>query len=243
MSGLHSSFNRSLRNLMQRSLFNIAAKSAAKCLSILAGPSAFAALMLTMGAAVTGVRADRIVLAPEGRTLGPQDIKAEFAYSPYRSQANYTWFQIASSEGIEFEGQRASLFGDRKNRYGFNIQYPLLSDFGAYPAVSVGIRDLLGTGLERRSVYFAASRAFALSDRQLKFVRELRLSAGAGTGTMDGPFVGIQARFRFGLTVNAEIYRHRPNISLSLPLTRHVQARAYSLDGNVFYGVAYTLTH
>ena len=52
---------------------------------------------------------------------------------------------------------------------------------------------------------------------------------------------GFHSHLKAGLFVDAEIYRRRPNISLALPLVRNVQARAYSLDGNVFYGLSYTL--
>ena len=128
-----------------------------------------------------------------------------------------------------------------KKRHSLNIQYPLLTDLGNYPAVSIGIRDLLGTGREHDSVYFALSHNIPLSDRQDKLLKELRVNAGVGTSYMGGPFIGVQARLRSGLRIEAEIYRHRPNVSVGLPLARNLQIKAYSLDGDVYYGIAFSL--
>lgn len=187
-----------------------------------------------------GANADRVILAPEGGTLAPQGIKSEFVLDPYQARGNLGWFQFSSTEGIEFEGQRVE-DSDRKLRYSFNVQYPLISEFGVAPAISLGVRDLLGTGVERGSVYLAATRSFPLSDRQLKWARQFKISLGAGTGTFGGLFVGVETRLAAGVTLAAEVFRRRPNLSVALPLSRHVQARAYSLDGNVFYGLSYTL--
>ncbi len=188
-------------------------------------------------------QADRVVLSPEGMALPPQSVKAEFALSPYRQDQNLAWFQFTTSEGIELEIERTDLASDPKTRYALNLQYPLVSDLGTYPAVSVGVRDLFGTGTEDHSIYLAASRSVPLSDRQLRLVRELRLNVGVGTDRMDGLFVGVEARLASGLSLSAEIYRQRPNVSLALPLTHHLQAKLYSLDGTIHYGLAFHWSH
>lgn len=186
--------------------------------------------------------ADRLVLAPQGETLAANSVKAEFALSPYRRDENYTWLQFSSPVGIELEFQRVELAADFKKRYALNIQYPLLTDLGQTPALSVGIRDALGTGLERQAVYLSASKNIGLSARQARLFRELKLEGGFGSGRMNGAFLGIQAQLRSGLQLSAEFFRQKPNISLGLPLTRNLQAKATSLDGRVFYGLSFTLT-
>ena len=168
-------------------------------------------------------------------------MKAEFAVSPRSGNSNYSWFQFATHEGIEFELNRIALRTDNKSRFAFNVQYPLFNEFEAFPALSVGVRDILGTGVERRSFYVAASKGLLLSSRQQKIFRELRLNAGVGTGPLDGIFLGAQARFGTRIYLNAEWFRNKPNIGLSLALARNWQARASSLDGELFYGLTYNL--
>jgi hypothetical protein len=185
--------------------------------------------------------ADRIVLAPDGNLLSPDSVKVEYFINPNRRNSSYAFGQYASPDGIELEFNRVDLAGDLKNRYGLNIQYPFLSDLGATPAIALGIRDISGTGLERQAFYVAAGKSVPLSDRQARLLKELRWSAGIGTGYMDTPWVGVQLRLRSGLKLAAEWWRNRPNVSLSLPLNKDWNARAYSLDGDVFYGLTYTL--
>ena len=198
------------------------------------------AFIIISALAPKNVRADRVVLAPAGATLDPENFKAEGLYSPYGGNQNRQWIQYSSPRQIELEYNRSGLRHDRV-RHSFNAEYPLLTDLGAYPAISIGMRDIFGTGLERQSVYLAVGKTIGLSQRQEKRVRDLRLSFGYGTGYMGGGFIGIQARFRSGLHFDAEIYRNKPNVSLGFDLTRNLQLKAYSLNGDVHYGLAFTL--
>ena len=185
--------------------------------------------------------ADRVILAPSGNLLSPDTVRLEYLIAPDRRNESFAFFQYASPDGIELEFNRVDLAGDRKNRYSFNIQYPFLADLGATPAISFGVRDISGTGLERQAFYIAAGKSVPLSDKQARFVKELRWSAGIGTGYFHAPFVGVQVRLSTGLKISAEWWRNRPNVSVSLPLTKAWNARAYSLNGDVFYGLTYTL--
>ena len=185
-------------------------------------------------------RADRIVLAPAGATLDPDNSRLEGLYSPYGGEQNREWLQYSSARQIELEYNRSGLRTD-KVRHSFNIQYPLLTDLGAYPAVSIGMRDILGTGLERQSVYLAIGKTIGLSQKQEKWVRKLNVSAGHGTGYMGGGFIGLESRFRGGLFLDAELFKNKPNVSIGFDLTRNVQIKAYSLDGTVHYGLSFTL--
>ena len=187
------------------------------------------------------VLADRIILSPDGNALAANALRGEFEITPYRQNGTLSWLQFSTPQGIELELQRTDLLPDPTTRYGLDVQYPLIYDIGDYPALSVGIRDLLGTGTEHQSLYVAATRAFALSDRQRHVLREFHLSAGFGTERMDGLFFGLQARLTLGLSLYAEIYRRQPNFSIGLPLARNLQARATSLDGAIFYGLSFTV--
>ncbi len=184
-------------------------------------------------------RADRIVLSPDGNTLPPRAFKIEAAYSPNRDALDRGWLQVSTVQGIELEAHGVG--NSDRLRFGFNLQYPLLTDFGAYPAVSLGVRDLFNTGSESRALYLAVAKTVPLSDRQLRTVREFKLNAGVGTERIGGLFAGAQARFAAGFTLYAEIYRRRANFSVGLPLVRNLQAKAYSLDGTPSFGLTYTL--
>jgi hypothetical protein len=185
--------------------------------------------------------ADRVVLSPEGIALAPNAIRSEFEISPYLQNGNIAWLQYSLPEGIELEMQRYDVLPDRRSLYALNVQYPLFPDIGNLPALSLGVRDLLGTGNEHRSFYVATTKAFGLSDRQMKVLRDFRISAGFGTERMDGLFIGLQARFALGVSLYAEYYQQRPNVSIALPLVRNLQARATSLNGNIFYGLSFTV--
>lgn len=186
-------------------------------------------------------QADRVILSPDGNLLSPDSVKIEYLLAPNRRNESLTFAQYASPDGIELEFNRTDFARDTKNRYSFNAAYPFLSDLGATPAIAFGVRDLTGTGLERFAFYIAAGKSVPLSDRQSRFIKELRWSAGIGTGYFHAPFAGVQVRLRSGLRIAAEWWRNRSNVSLSLPIAKEWNVRAYSLNGDVFYGVMYSL--
>ena len=138
--------------------------------------------------------------------------------------------------------ERLDLHTETKKRYAFNIEYPILPDFGAAPAIAVGVRDLTGTGIEHGGLYAVATHSFPLSERVYKVMRSFKASAGVGTGSIGGPFAGLEARFGTDVGLHAEVYRHRPNVGLSLRLARHIEANAATLDGSFYYGLSYSLT-
>ncbi len=143
--------------------------------------------------------------------------------------------------GIEIQTQFINIANKQRNLTSLDVQYPILSEFGQFPSVSVGVRDLLGTGSEHHSLYAAAGKSFILSKDQLKFAHDFRVTLGYGTERLDGAFIGFHSFLKAGVFVDAELYKRHPNISIALPLVRNMKARAYSLDGNIFYGLSYTL--
>jgi hypothetical protein len=186
-------------------------------------------------------RADRIILSPDGNTLPPKGFKTEFAISPAQGNESQSWLQVSTAQGIELEAQRLSAPGVFNPRYNFNLEYPLLPDFGNVPAVSVGALDIFNSFSSTPKLYLAVARTIPLSDRQLHILRGIQLNAGLGTGAMDGLFLGIKARLTAGLGFEAEYYRNKFNLSLALPVARNLQVKTYSLDGTIFYGLSYTL--
>lgn len=202
------------------------------------------ALLLLLGAGLLpgAVRADRVVLGPSAETLAPHTLKGQFLLGTKPEEANRFWLSYASPAGIELELERLDLHTETKKRYSFNIEYPILPDFGAMPAIAVGVRDLTGTGIEHGGLYAVATHSFPLSERVYKVMRSFKASGGIGTGSIGGPFVGFEARFGTDLGVHAELYRRRPNIGVSLRMARNLQANAFSLDGSVYYGLSYSLT-
>jgi hypothetical protein len=199
-------------------------------------------LLVGLIASGSSARADRTVLGPNGDTLAPDSYRTEFALNPQSKFQNLVWLQYSTPQGIELETERLDLTGEHKKGYALNIQYPITyALISTLPAISVGVRDLTGTGNEHGAFYIAATRSLALSDRQRNFVREFKVDVGAGTGRIGGLFVGAQARLALGLRIQAELYKRQPNISVALPIARHLDARAYSLDSHLYYGLSFSV--
>jgi len=198
---------------------------------------------LVGGCLLSGVaaQADRVVLGPSAETLAPNSGRIQFLLGMKPEQANRVWADYASPAGIELELERLDLHSESKKRYSFNIEYPLLPDFGATPAVAVGVRDLTGTGVEHGGLYLVLTHSIPLSERVYKIMRSFKTTVGVGTGSIGGPFAGMEARFGTDLSLHAELYRRRPNVGVSLRLARNMQANASSLDGSFYYGLSYTL--
>ena len=190
---------------------------------------------------VSGVaRADRTVLAPNGETLSPNSFKTQFAITGENGLSNRLWFQYSSPSSIELEIERTDLRKDFKKGYSFNVQYPIYYSLNrAIPSVSVGVRDLFGTSDEHGAFYLATTKSIALSDDEYKIIRELKLDIGVGTGKIAGFYFGLQTQFRNRVRLNAEVYRRKVNLSVAIPLMTGLEAKAYSLDNHLYYGLSY----
>jgi hypothetical protein len=140
------------------------------------------------------------------------------------------------------EMERTDLTGETKKGYAFNLQYPIVPDFGRRIAASVGVRDLFGTGQEHGSFYAVLAHPIPLSDRQYHVMRALELHAGMGTGWLNGPFVGMETRLAAGPLVRAELLRDRVNLAVGMPVVKGVKFEATSLNGTLYYGFALAWT-
>lgn len=205
-----------------------------KCVAILA-----IALATNAGAA----KADRVVLAPTGETLNPLNFQTQFALNPERKFRNRIWMRFSTPQGIEIEAERLDEPIEPKKAYAFNIQYPFTTELVAgLPAITVGVRDITGTSVEQGSFYLSVTKSIQLSDRQANLTRSFKITAGAGTSKIGGLFVGGYLQLRSGLKLNAEYFRNQQNYSAAIPLNRYLDARAYSLDGRLYYGLSFSLT-
>jgi len=199
----------------------------------------FAAVLLFVGRTAG---AERTVLGPTGDTLAPDSYRAEFALNPQGKFQNRSWLQFSSPQGIEFEAERSDLSTERKKGYALNIQYPITYSLtSALPAIAIGVRDVTGTGNEHGAFYLAATKSFRLSDAQHRFIHEVKIDAGIGSGRIGGIFFGGQTQLAVGLRIQAEFYRRQTNITVALPISRHLDARAYSLDSRIYYGFSISL--
>ena len=199
----------------------------------------------SVGLLIRTARADRIVLAPAGTTLPENSYLTEIAIDTSIKSGEYTdygWFAYSSGDGIELEINRYEANTERNKQWSMNIENPMPT-LHNLPAISLGIRDLTGTGTEHGALYLAATRSIAITRTTHTLFRAINISAGAGTGTIGGAFVGVQTRLAGGLSVSAEIYRHRPNVSIGLGLLRNLQLKAYSLNGGIFYGIKLTVSN
>ncbi|HXG24587.1 MAG TPA: hypothetical protein VNJ09_08550, partial [Chthonomonadales bacterium] len=192
----------------------------------------------------SGAQADRGVLAPTGLVLSPNSARLEYIHMASDGRSNLGWLTVGYPDeelGLELEAERSDL-GSRQ-RETFAIQYSLtgnaFSDLA--PAISVGVRDVLNRGREGRAFFLAATKTFRLSESQEKILRDWKLHLGYGSNRLDGAYIGVEGRLALGLTANLEYLAGRFNAALALPIARYIRLRAYTLDGDLFYGASVAL--
>ncbi len=181
-------------------------------------------------------RADQDLLSPLATTPYPNQLKLTAVGAPWHHGDSYTWLDYTAPQGVEFQLERTKLSPDRPARYGLNVTYPVLIDIGSIPAVTVGMRDVLGTGIDHMALYAAVGKAAPLSEAQSKWIRSLTLTAGLGTGNIEGLFISVRLRLTSGLQLFGEEYRYRPDIGFEFPIERQVSAKVASLNGRLFFG-------
>ncbi len=186
-----------------------------------------------------GVHADRIVLAPRGLVAPTGSINLELASMASDDHRNVGFIDLGPFRpdmGLELEAEGVDIGHHGEGT--FSLQYTLtgnaFSDIA--PAVSVGVRDVLNQGLERRAFYVAATKTIGLSLAQEHVVRDMKVDLGYGSSRLDGVFAGLEARFTIGAAGRVEVVGRRINAELGIPAGRLLQLRVYSLSGRMFYG-------
>jgi hypothetical protein len=183
--------------------------------------------------------ADRIVLAPRGSIRGPGEISGELAISTKTAKNYMGWVAggLPGDLGIELEAERFELGGVRRET--LSAQYLLIPEGltnNIAPTISLGVRDIPNRGMEGRAFFAAATKTIGLSKKQEALIQDLKLHGGYGTNRLGGLYVGLEGRFSPGFIAAAEYVSHRVNASITVPVGRYANLRAYSLDGDAFYG-------
>jgi hypothetical protein len=196
---------------------------------------------LTLCLLVSAAKADRLVLAPRALITVPGSAKLEYAVSGSGSQNNLGWISAGlpgSLNGFEIEGEQACPAGT--NRWTGSIQYSFTGNAftDVAPAFSVGLRDVANTGPEGLALFAAASKTIPLNARLEQLLKQFWVDAGIGTGHLGGPYIGIQGRLRIGPAISAEYLARRFNASIAIPVLRHLDLKAYTLNGHTYYGAA-----
>lgn len=192
----------------------------------------------------SGAQADRGVLAPIGLVLSPNSVRLEYIHMASDGRSHLGWLTVGYPDealGLELEAERSDL--DRRRRETFAVQYSLtgnaFSDLA--PAISVGMRDVLNRGREGRAFFLAATKTFRLSESQERILRDWKLHLGYGSNRLNGAYIGVEGRLTLGLTANLEYLAGRFNAALALPIARYIRLRAYTLNGDLFYGASVAL--
>jgi hypothetical protein len=185
------------------------------------------------------VRADRIVLAPKGAIRGPAEVSGDLAISGENSRNYVGWLGggLPGDIGLEIEAERSELGGVRRET--LSAQYLVIPEGltnNIAPTISVGIRDILNRGREGRAFFAAATKTLGLNKKQESVVKDWKLHGGYGSGGLGGLYVGLEGRFALGFTATAEYVARRINASLAVPIGRYLSLKAYSFDGDAFYG-------
>jgi hypothetical protein len=191
-------------------------------------------LLLTAAAA----DADRLVLTPRGFITTPGTLRAEY-FTAQKGGRNFGFLSTGLPLGptvLELEAERADI--GNTVRETLHAQYSITGNAFAdlAPVVSVGVRDIMNRGRERRAYFVAMSKTIGLSVGQERFVKDLKVHLGLGSSRLEGVFGGVQMRLPFNLEARGEYAARRWNGSVSLPILRNLHARAYTLDGTFFYG-------
>jgi hypothetical protein len=188
--------------------------------------------------------ADRNVLAPRGLIAVPDSLKLEYAFQASNHRSNLGWLTVGMPSqlyGLELEVERSEPGG--RGRETFSLQYSLtgnaFSDLA--PSISVGLRDVLRRGRDGQALFLAATKTLGLSQQQERLLRDWKLHVGYGSSRLGGPFIGMQGRFSFGPTANVEYAARRFNSSVALPVSKYLNLKAYTLDGDLFYGASFVL--
>lgn len=203
-------------------------------------PQAAAAAVVAVLAlfAPLSTAAERIVLAPSGLVAPPYSVSVEAAVGDGAPSRHIGWLTLGAPGhglGLELEAEDVDL---SRRRADISVQYSFTGNalVDMAPTLTCGVRDAFNTGRWRRAFYVALGKRLGLSLAQERFVRSFYLHAGIGTSRLEGPFLGFRANLAAGPSVSAEYVRRTVNASVSVPVVRGVEVRAYTLNGDLFWG-------
>ncbi len=188
------------------------------------------------------VAADRLILIPEGMTLGTGQIKGEIAVRGNNGgSAQAFWGNVGVSR-LEVEGAWFNDF-DTKNTQAYSAQVSVLPETSFTPALALGVRDIgdatrfTDSLYGGRSFYVAVSKGIPFSSG-IPILRDLKFHGGVGTGSLSGVFFGAEAGLPGGLHLAGEYDTEDVNFSAAYDIARIVELKISSMRSDLYFGAS-----
>ncbi len=201
----------------------------------------FVSSVLLCGLAAGFASADRLILIPEGTTLGTGGLKAEYVKRA-DNDSTAVWASVGVSR-IELEGSWFKGFG-AGDLNAVSAQVAVLPETSFTPAVALGMRDM-GNNTDNShgfydgsALYIAASKGVAIGTPALS---DLKVHIGAGTGSLRGVFFGAETTVGGKLQIAAEYDTDKFNFSAAYPVAPMFKLKALSVRGDFYYGAQFSL--
>ncbi len=203
-----------------------------------------AAAVVLLACMVAGAAsADRLVLIPTGTTLSTGGLRAEYANNSDGDGAIF-WANVGVSR-LEIEGARFADFGGDDTDV-FSVQASVIPETSFTPALAIGMRNItdengaLPALYDERSLYAVASKTIPVVEGVPGLLGDMRVHGGIGTGALSGLFFGVEATVvPVGVRAAVEYDTDDWNWALSYGLGV-IRAKAYSINEDIFYGVAFS---
>lgn len=202
----------------------------------------FVSSALLCGLAAGLACADRLILIPEGTTMGTGGLKAEYVLSS-GGDSKAAWASVGFAR-VELEGAWFMGFGG-SDLNAVSAQVAVLPETSFTPAVALGVRDM-GNNTDKSeglydgsAVYIAASKGVPVPG--IPVLSDMKVHVGAGTGSLGGVFFGAETTLGGKLQIAAEYDTEKFNFSAAYPIVPMVKLKALSVHGDTYYGAAFSL--
>lgn len=159
----------------------------------------FAALIAIC--ACGALRANPILMAPSGSTLGTGQVRAEAAVGVEEENGNYFWLGAGLAQFEAHVLRLSDVKGRTEDRIG--AQWNFLPETFATPGVAFGVTDAASESEEGIGGYVVVTKRLKTA-RLLPVLSEISGTVGVGGGGINGLFGGVEARFSGGFFVQAE---------------------------------------
>lgn len=194
----------------------------------------FLAIAILLPAVLAPACADRNILTPTGDTLGTGRFRLEAVVEADETDNRVIWAAVGLPR-FEVEGQRTETGAGLKEDT-INVQAALLPQTTLTPAVGIGILD--ATDEIDRGLYVAVSKNVPFSDLLPLPVRDIRLTAGLGSGPISGLFAGAEATV-MGFRLQTEFDGDDFNLAVGFPFLGVATAKALWIKDDFYLGVEF----
>lgn len=192
----------------------------------------FLAIAILLPVVLAPACADRNILTPTGDTLGTGRFRLEAVAEADETDNRLIWAAIGLPR-FEVEGQRTETKAGFKEDT-INVQAALLPQTTLTPAVGIGVIDV--TDEIDRGLYVAVSKNVPFSDVLPLPIRDIRLTAGLGSGPISGLFAGAEATM-MGFRLQTEFDGDDFNLAVGFPLLGVATAKALWIKDDFFIGL------